>query len=320
MRKWITIGAAFAAALTAFVGGGAPAQAQAWQELTQKELATVSSIDLARKVLKSETIEDLRRASVNGDARATWLLGYSYKQGLGGVTKDLRQSYILSREACQMGSPRGCDALAFNLVAGNGTDKNVVEAARLFESVCDRGIASSCERLATVYYRGEGGIPKTLGRALFFRKRGCEIGSMYNCHLVGQMYSKGEGTEADPERAQAFNARSCDGGYGRGCFYAGRIIERAASRNDPAAFSSIARYYEKGCALEQKDSCYNRGIIDNEGKFGRPRSTIAAVPWMEKACKFRSNDACYNLGSWLINGRAGRTDGKRAIELLGPLC
>lgn len=41
---------------------------------------------------------------------------------------------------------------------------------------------------------------------------------------------------------------------------------------------------------------------------------------MEKACALKKTDACYNLGSWLINGRAGRTDGTLAIQLLGPLC
>ncbi|UAB78165.1 sel1 repeat family protein [Erythrobacter sp. SCSIO 43205] len=316
------------AALTAMIGVGIsaslPTFAQSntpeWRSFSESDLQATSTGDLTRRVLQKHSIAEVRRAAEGDDPEAAWVLSFAYKRGLGGLPTDPRQAYRWSRMSCDLGSQRGCNALAYNLNSGVGTPQDRAEAMPLFQRTCAQGTASSCAAIAAAYYNGDSVLPQDFARALEFRFKGCELGRAHHCRIAGDMIAAGEGAEKSPRRAQAFYARGCDGQDAISCFRAARTRERLADRNDPSAFDYIASFYERGCALNQKDSCFNRGIIENEGKFGRTKSTLAAVPWMEKACELKSNDACYNLGSWLINGRAGRTDGRRAIELLGPLC
>lgn len=317
---------AFAAIVGIGAGASSPALSQgdipAWQHASGSEFYSVSTKTMTTRVLAQVSIGELQSAAQSDDGAAAWILSYAYKRGMGGLREDAGQAYHWSRKSCDLGNIRGCNALAYNLDGAVGTPRDQVTAMRLFEATCDEGIASSCSGAASTYYRGDGEFPKTLGRALHFRIKGCRIGDASACRSAGYMVSNGEGAAKNPERAQSLYATGCDGNDAISCFYAGRILERSALDGGYTAstIAEMVRFYERGCDLDQKDSCYNRGIQDNEGRFGRERSTIAAVPWMEKACELRSNDACYNLGSWLINGRAGSKDGTRAIELLGPLC
>lgn len=323
MKMKLTL-AAFAAVIGLGSAASGPVLGQAttpeWRNFSQSDLQAVSTRDLTRRVLAKHSIGEVRRAAEQGDAEAAWVLSYAHKQGMGGLRRNAGEAYRWSRISCDRGSQRGCNALAYNLDGGVGVEQNRFEAMTYFERTCAQGTASSCSAVAAAYYNGDSAFIRKYDEALKYRIRGCDLGSAAQCRIAGDMTSAGEGTEKDTMRAHKLYARGCDGKNALSCFQAARVLERDAPRGAASAFGPISTYYERGCALDQKDSCFNRGIIENEGKFGRPRSTLAAVPWMEKACELKSPDACYNLGSWLIDGRAGRTDGRRAIELLGPLC
>jgi TPR repeat protein len=314
--------AAFGAATLALLAPPSAAQENSgeWQRLSPRQIRVASTKVLSEQVLRVSSIADLQRAASAGDALAMHFLGYAYKTGKGGLQKDDARSYELSKQSCERGSQRGCLGLAYNLIQGRGVAKDLDRGLDLFAQTCDGGIPLACDRLAAIHVQGAGGAPKDRALAQRYYLKGCDGGVGDSCRWAAYGYLKGQGAGVDRLEARRLYLRGCTLDSEWSCFNAAREIERDSDRNDPKAFEVIATNYERGCELGNGASCYNRGIIENEGKFGRATSTRAAVPWMEEACKLGFNDACYNLGSWLIDGRAGRKDGKRAIALLGPLC
>lgn len=319
--------AAFAAALLCALGAfapGSPAAAQGgaepWNALSIDDITQVSTKRLTTRILEQATVEDLRKATERGDARAAVFLAYAHKNGLGGLEVDKAKGYELTRQSCEAGDRRGCVSLAFNLFNGKGVAADVPRAMQMFEGACREGIAFICVRVANFHAQGTNGIRKSPSMAQRFRVEGCVGNYPIACRYAGDGLRRGEGVPKSYEGAHPFYRLGCDGGDDVSCFYAAATLVETRSKSDPSIYPEVSRFYQTGCARRVGAACYNMGIIFNEGRHGQMRSTPKAVPWMEKACDLDYDDACYNLGSWFIDGRAGRTDGRRAIELLGPLC
>lgn len=47
-------------------------------------------------------------------------------------------------------------------------------------------------------------IPKDMKKAFLYAQEGCNLGNMYSCSNLSQMYSKGEGVEKNPELAEKY--------------------------------------------------------------------------------------------------------------------
>lgn len=317
------LAAAFLCALGA-LGQPQPALAQGepepWNALSIDDITQVSTKRLTKRILEQATVEDLRKATERGDARAAFFLGYAHKRGLGGLEVDMTRGHALTRRSCDAGDRRGCASLAFNLFNGSGVTADVPRAMRMFEQACMQGIAFICLRLADFHANGSNGIPRSAKEAQRFRIEGCVGNYPLACRLAGDGFRRGTGVAKSYDGAHPFYRLGCDGGDGVSCFYAAATLVEMRSPDDTSIYSDVSRFYRAGCEKRVGAACYNVGIIFNEGRHGQAQSTLKAVPWMEKACELGYDNACYNLGSWLIDGRAGRKDGRRAIELLGPLC
>ncbi|AOL22500.1 TPR repeat [Erythrobacter litoralis] len=282
--------AAFAAALLCALGAfvpGSPAAAQGraepWNALSIDDITQVSTKRLTTCILEQATVEDLRKATERGDACAAVFLAYAHKNGLGGLEVDKAKGYGLTRQSCETGDRRGCVSLAFYLFNGKGVAADVPRAMQMFEGACCEGIAFICIRVANFHAQGTNGIRKSPSMAQRFRVEGCVGNYPIACRYAGDGLRRGEGVPKSYEGAPPFYRLGCDGGDDVSCFYAAATLVETRSKSDPSIYPEVSRFYQTGC----------------ERRVGA---------------------ACYNLGSWFIDGRAGRTDGRRAIELLGPLC
>lgn len=180
-----------------------------WRNFSQSDLQAVSTRDLTGRVLAKHTIEHVHRAAEQGDAEAAWVLSYAYKQGMGGLERAPDEAYRWSRISCDLGSQRGCNALAFNLDGGTGTAKDQAEAMSLFQSTCAQGTYSSCSAIAAAYYNGDSVLPQDYAMALDFRMKGCNLGRASSCRIAGDMTYAGEGSEKDTLEAHKLYARGC---------------------------------------------------------------------------------------------------------------
>lgn len=92
----------------------------------------------------------------------------------------------------------------------------------LLEKACSGKNANACYYLSGMYIVGvkkdnpledakfggpkkvEYEIPKDMQKAFLYAQEGCNLGNMYSCSNLSQMYSKGDGVEKNPEMAEKY--------------------------------------------------------------------------------------------------------------------
>jgi TPR repeat protein len=135
---------------------------------------------------------------------------------------------------CDTNSAIGCNRLATQYAIGDGgLPKDPVRAVALFKQACDGGSTVACSNLAANYDIGEGGLPKDPVRAVALYKQACDRGGATGCTGLAMHYENGEGgLPKDPVRAVALFKQACDGG----------------SNEDTGVFGcySLATHYENG--------------------------------------------------------------------------
>ena len=83
----------------------------------------------------------------------------------------------------------------------------------------------------------------------------CQQGDGEACVEASVAFGRGELVERDPEAMKALEQRACELGSGRGCRYMGNnFMTRDATRK---SLERGARYYARGCELEDVPSCVN---------------------------------------------------------------
>lgn len=115
----------------------------------------------------SEAADYYLVAANQGYAPAQANLGLMYRQGEGGLTRDLREAARLFRLSAAQGDVAGQVALGLAHVNGaGGVPRNEREAARLFRLAADQGEPSGQYNLGVMLETGRGGMPRDRAEAI----------------------------------------------------------------------------------------------------------------------------------------------------------
>jgi len=82
----------------------------------------------------------------------------------------------------------------------------------------------------------------------------CALEDFESCHLMGLLYEEGKGgVPVDFEAARKFHERSCDGGFGQGCYAAAVFWDygKSVSKSPRKA----QQYFKKACELKVDAAC-----------------------------------------------------------------
>ncbi|XP_061402975.1 cytochrome c oxidase assembly factor 7 homolog [Musca vetustissima] len=123
------------------------------------------------------------------------------------------------------------------------------------------------------------------------------------CHLLGDYL---EGIKKDFEKASKVYKSTCDDyGYAKSCFKFGNYSflgkGKSGSKGDPkAAFS----YYEKGCNLNDSDSCLHSGLLLVSRSMPKEidRDVQKGLTYLTKSCDMNNATACFYLSGMHISG------------------
>ena len=109
-------------------------------------------------------------AQKHPDAMAQHNLGLCYANGQG-IEKDLKEAFKLFKASAEQGSADGQFQLAQAYNLGEGTDKNPKEAFRWYKTAAEKGNVRAQNNLAVMYSVGDGIPPKNIEMAnrWFFR-------------------------------------------------------------------------------------------------------------------------------------------------------
>uniref|UniRef100_A0A1A9ZGM6 Cytochrome c oxidase assembly factor 7 homolog n=1 Tax=Glossina pallidipes TaxID=7398 RepID=A0A1A9ZGM6_GLOPL len=123
------------------------------------------------------------------------------------------------------------------------------------------------------------------------------------CHLLGDYL---EGIKKDFEKAAKVYKSTCDDyGYAKSCFKFGNYSflgkGKSGSKGDAKAAYS---YYEKGCKLNDSDSCLHSGLLLVSRSMPKEidRDVPKGLEFLSKSCDMNNATACFYLSGMHISG------------------
>jgi TPR repeat protein len=137
-------------------------------------------VELARRTTPPDfvgALECYRRAAEQGNAEATYNLGYAYLQGEG-VAQDVDTGLGWLRRAAEMGAPQMQYELGVLLSEGTLTAPDCAEAAHWYRRAADQGFPHAMHNLAWCYLQGTGVARDKEAAVALYRKgtKGARIG------------------------------------------------------------------------------------------------------------------------------------------------
>lgn len=123
------------------------------------------------------------------------------------------------------------------------------------------------------------------------------------CHLLGDYL---EGIKKDFEKAAKVYKSTCDDyGYAKSCYKYGNYSflgkGKSGSKGDP---KSAYNYYEKGCNLNDSDSCLHSGLLMVSRSMTKEveRNVPKGLEFLTKSCDMNNATACFYLSGMHISG------------------
>jgi uncharacterized protein len=250
------------------------------------------------------------KAAAQSYANAEASVGYLYREGLG-VERDYEKSLEFYRKAAQKGDVNAMGAMGYALQNGLGADVDFVEARDWYEKASAKDDPYSLSALAWLYREGKG-VEADYDRALELYRRAAEKNDVNAMSSLGYMAQYGLGMPVNYPEAL-------------------RWYEMASAQNDAYAFSALGYMYREGVGVQRdyvKSLDYYRrgadlGDLNSMGSvgyalqngLGTPVNFEEARTWYEKAVE---REDPYSMASlaWLYeNGKGVKQDYQEAKRL-----
>ena len=225
----------FLLGLLTFVMASGQANAQIWDQITEREWSVMPGSQLAEKSLAWSTAEQIEAAANAGNANAAVIAAAIYDSGAGGVVPNVYKKAHYSKLACDAGQARGCNFLGYAHHNGEGVAVDPVRGSELYRTACIAGITMACSNLGRRYMDGKG-VRQDAVLAEKFIRSSCDDNFGPACELLGQaafdlanVYVR-QGTYDAMRKAYFLNQEACQRGKAWGCMKVG-------SAHDPNRFS-----------------------------------------------------------------------------------
>ena len=132
-----------------------------------------------------------------------------------GCRQDVASALRYFERGCEAGGMQSClNAGLMHLsgaTSGGGESKDVPRAMQLIERSCAGDNPTGCYYLSGLYISGvHGHHDKDMKTAFRHALKACELGNMYACSNVSQMYRKGDGVDKDEKLGAEFKQRAVD--------------------------------------------------------------------------------------------------------------
>lgn len=238
------------------------------------------------------------------------------------TAKDLARAFKLFDLACVRGDADSCNWMAYVLANGeDGTGKkDATRAATYYVKACDMDKASACVALGQLYRTGGEGLDKDIELALKWLDRGCTDGDVAGCTAMGEMYFRGDGVEADDNKAAAAYLRACKQGSSAECYWIDELVRRG--QGDATQQAEALAGLESACSATtpNEDACMVvAGLYAWGGHIAKKNGT-RAFDMFKAGCDRGHKMACVQLGHMYGNGIGVVPDEAKAKELFTTQC
>ncbi len=277
-------------------------------------------------------------------AEQKFALADKYDRGLGDFPEDNDRALHWFRKAAEQGHSGAQLRLAKVYYSGEGDDENKERGFSLYERTVSTETAEQKFALADKYDRGLGDFPQDSGRALHWFRKAAEQGHAKAQQRLAKMYYNGEGVTENKERAfywyekgvsvetaeQKFAlADKYDRGLGDFPQDSGRALHwfrKAAEQGHAKAQQRLAKmyyngegvtenkerafyWYEKGVSVETAEQKFALADKYDRGLGDFPQDSGRALHWFRKAAEQGHAKAQQRLAKMYYNGE-GVTENK----------
>ena len=151
-------------------------------------------------------------------------------------------------------------------------------------------------------------------------ERQCTAKDAVACWNLGEAFTLGRGTAANPAKAFTAFSRACDLSIGEACFVAAKTKGQGAAgvpEDQPAAFA----LYRRGCEVGSGDSCLYAAIRTESGR-GTTKDAKIAMVFYDRACTLREPRSCLYMSQLWASGENAynRVDGSAGLKYAGRGC
>lgn len=188
------------------------------------------------------------------------------------------------------------------------------DGAAVCEKQCDKGSAASCWTAATLWDRGDGGVPKDTDKSADFGRKACDLGDWSACEWYA-------GNLRDYPKARGIFLRACNAGSMSACVGLGSFW----SKGDDRDLAKGIRYYLRACRGGELSGCQFAAERFEAGGPGVPQDLSRALAMYESLCAtpdspLWSRDGCYGAANLLAKQDRAKAKSymQRACELEHP--
>lgn len=278
---------------------------------------TVKVIDLADFPCLMEpnpNLQCVEQAVESGQAKAEYLLGVFYSNGIG-VPLDFKKAEKLFLKAARQGFAQAQYKMGCFYISGAGR-LSIREAADWDLKAAEQGLPQSQIDIADHYAYSIAGFPEDYDIAQKWYRKAAQRNYAWAQYALGKFYEDGLGGEPDFSKAARWYSKSADSGFS-GAFYAIGRFHAMGAGGFPKDHAEAAKWYQKAAEYTDLYSApYAQGqlgIFYEEGKVF-PQDFTEAAKWYRQAALSGYRDAQYNLGRLLGMGKGVAEDKAEAAK------
>ncbi len=184
---------------------------------------------------------------------------------------------------CKLKLVSACNGLAYQLTL-SGKEADQTRAIALYSETCSRDDALGCANAALLLNDLPGAEAKTAELA----GKGCKLGDVDACNLLGGIFSQGKGVAKSDERAVSLWSQACDGDQRDACFELALYFSR---QDDRKAHHRAVTLLSAACDVEDGFACFELSAMVRKGR-GTRRDRLKAGELTVKACSLQYAPAC----------------------------
>lgn len=236
--------------------------------------------------LSASTVEELKKACKDGDAKACYEAGD--KLVLSKIQKDQMQALGYWEKACKLNLGKGC----------LDTGSTYLSAALMQK---DEKQKEEFYKIAKDYY-----------------KKGADLEDGASLYQYGLFLEEGIGGEVDKSAAMKYLIASCQNDYGDACY--SLAVKNYRGSGIKQNYRNAINYAKKACDLKVEEGCYLSGNMSDAGK-GTLGDPVEAMRFYAKSCDLGGARGCLSIGVAFERGKFGyKKDIKKAQELYSKGC
>ncbi|KAK4878373.1 hypothetical protein RN001_010879 [Aquatica leii] len=138
-----------------------------------------------------------------------------------GCKQDYSEAYKYFEQGCKLNHPESClhqGLLATSKEEIKGVKPDILKGMKMLEKACSAANQNACYYLSGMYISGVRKpnvdksnkdqdaflVQKSMEKAFSYALKGCELGHIYSCVNLSQMYNRGDGVEKNVELAEKY--------------------------------------------------------------------------------------------------------------------